>query len=214
MESVCSGRISHSCTFDYLSEEPWSRTYVMLMIVFAYVLPLSVITCCYTLIFTYVSGHDTMLRDRKPGKQTEDSIRRRETQLARVVIISVFFWTMAWTPYATISVLGLTSRQEVLTPTTTMIPALFAKLSTVYNPLIYAVSHPSYRQEIARRLPWLCSRIGLSAKDSTHLSVTSIITRGEPISRASFRKVKAASLKHSTLLITKQSLREVKSTDV
>lgn len=41
----------------------------MLMIVFAYVLPLSVISCCYGLIYTYVSRHDAMLREGKPGKQ-------------------------------------------------------------------------------------------------------------------------------------------------
>lgn len=45
-----------------------------------------------------------------------------------------------------VSLLGVTSWHSVLTPMATALPALFAKLSTVYNPFIYAISHPKYRQ--------------------------------------------------------------------
>ena len=47
---------------------------------------------------------------------------------------------------AVVSLMGISSYHAWLTPLATMLPALFAKLSTVYNPLIYAVSHPRYRQ--------------------------------------------------------------------
>ncbi|XP_063840017.1 LOW QUALITY PROTEIN: melanopsin-A-like [Scylla paramamosain] len=90
-----------SCTFDYLTEEPWSRIYVFLLFVFAYVVPLTVITVCYSLIYFSVFRHDHLLvRDNVLTKSTCWTLHRRETQLARVVVISVLFWALAWTPYA------------------------------------------------------------------------------------------------------------------
>ena len=45
-----------------------------------------------------------------------------------------------------VSLLGVSSWYSLLTPLATALPALFAKLSTVYNPFIYAISHHKYRQ--------------------------------------------------------------------
>ncbi|XP_071546445.1 rhodopsin-like [Panulirus ornatus] len=145
-----------SCTFDYLSDEPWSRLYVFLMFMFAYVIPLAVISWCYSCIYFSVSRHDRRLIKENQMAVNSLNIHQRETQLARVVLTSVGFWTMAWTPYAVVALLGVFSWSSALTPINTMLPALFAKLSTLYNPFIYAVSHHRYRQEVARRLPWLC----------------------------------------------------------
>ncbi|KAG7176295.1 Opsin-like, partial [Homarus americanus] len=127
------------------------------MFVFAYVLPLSVISCCYKLIFTSVARHNQQVI--KENEMNSLNIQQRETQLARVVITTVGFWIMAWTPYAVVSLLGVFSWRGALTPVSTMLPAVFAKLSTVCNPFIYAVSHPRYRQELSHRLPWLCCRV-------------------------------------------------------
>ncbi|XP_037792552.1 lateral eye opsin-like [Penaeus monodon] len=148
-----------SCTFDYLSGDAWSRSYVVALFLAAYIVPLAVIACCYVHIVISVNRHDEDIlnHERAQGEGVKyTNLQRREAQLARVVFTSVFFWALAWTPYAVISMLGVFSWHSALTPLATMLPALFAKLSTVYNPFIYAVSHPRYRQELGRRLPWLC----------------------------------------------------------
>ncbi|XP_050692044.1 rhodopsin-like [Eriocheir sinensis] len=180
-----------SCTFDYLTEEPLSRVYVMLLFVFAYVVPLGVITTCYCFIYVFVSRHDhLLLKENVLTRRTCLTLHRRETQLARVVVTSVLFWTLAWTPYAVVSLLGALSWRSHLTPLSTMLPAVFAKLSTVYNPFIYAVSHPTYRQELARRLPGVCCKLGLvkggaagaETEFSRHYSLSSITSRCEMLS--------------------------------
>ncbi|CAL4120345.1 unnamed protein product, partial [Meganyctiphanes norvegica] len=147
-----------SCTFDYLSRDMWSRAYVILLFFVAYIFPLTVICCCYVKIVVSVNKHDEALlaSSRSEGvRHTSRNFQRREAQLARVVFTSVFFWVLAWTPYAIMVLLGLFSFDNLLTPLTAMLPALFAKLFTVYNPFIYAVSHPKFRQEVAKKLPWL-----------------------------------------------------------
>ncbi|XP_047490946.1 rhodopsin-like [Penaeus chinensis] len=169
-----------SCTFDYLNDDLWSRSYVFVLFVGAYLLPLAIITICYGRIFSSVSRHDQKVaRENDLGDLSSVNFHRRETQLARVVIISVWFWAMAWTPYAVISLMGILSWRENLTPLASMLPALFAKLSTVYNPFIYAVSHPRYRQELAVRLPWLCCRLPIerSYSMSRQRSLTSTVSR-------------------------------------
>lgn len=169
-----------SCTFDYLNEDLWSRSYVFVLFIGAYLLPLATITICYGRIFSSVSRHDQKVaRENDLGDLSSVNFHRRETQLARVVIISVWFWAMAWTPYAVVSLMGILSWRDNLTPLATMLPALFAKLSTVYNPFIYAVSHPRYRQELAVRLPWLCCRLPMerSYSMSRQRSLTSTVSR-------------------------------------
>ncbi|XP_045118889.1 rhodopsin-like isoform X4 [Portunus trituberculatus] len=207
-----------SCTFDYLTEEPWSRIYVFLLFVFAYVVPLCVITVCYSLIYFSVSRHDHLLvRDNVLTKSTCLTLHRRETQLARVVVISVLFWALAWTPYAVVSLLGALSCRTALTPFSTMLPAVFAKLSTVYNPLIYAVSHPTYRQELVRRLPGVCCKLGLVKGEEspcTHHSLSSNASRCEFLSRTSsvgnialrsFRKSKPTSYRPNRRVVRASS---------
>ncbi|XP_076066045.1 rhodopsin-like [Oratosquilla oratoria] len=174
-----------SCTFDYLSTDLLSRTYVMMLCLAAYVTPLAVIGFCYGHILLAVRRHDRVLtrHERTQGEGvTFGNIHRREVQLARVVFTSVFFWVVAWTPYAVISIFGVLAWTSFLTPFTTMLPALFAKASAVYNPVIYAVSHPKYRQELSRRFPLLCpwsdditlSHSSASNRSSTKSDVSSV----------------------------------------
>ncbi|CAL4131331.1 unnamed protein product, partial [Meganyctiphanes norvegica] len=145
-----------SCSFDYLSDDPWTRGYVYFLMVGAYILPLTIIIACYGFIYASVHQHNHRMKSKEDSKESRvsKSIQRRERQLARVVILSVIFWTIAWTPYAVVSMMGVFSWTVYLTPLCTMLPALFAKLSTVYNPFIYAVSHPRYRKGISNKIVW------------------------------------------------------------
>ncbi|XP_063593058.1 uncharacterized protein LOC134770118 [Penaeus indicus] len=47
-----------SCTFDYLSGDAWSRSYVVSLFLAAYLVPLAVIACCYVHIVVSVNRHD------------------------------------------------------------------------------------------------------------------------------------------------------------
>lgn len=45
---------------------------------------------------------------------------------------------------------GVAGNHENITPLVTMLPALLAKSASCYNPFVYAISHPKFRQ--VRRL--------------------------------------------------------------
>lgn len=57
-----------------------------------------------------------------------------------------------WTPYSLISLLGISGHTDLLTPLSSMLPALFAKTAACVDPFIYSLNHPKIRQEIIFRL--------------------------------------------------------------
>ena len=77
-----------------------------------------------------------------------DSKARTEMRLIRCAATLIFVWTVAWTPYATIALLGIFSDASLITPIRSMLPALFCKSASVIDPYIYSCSHPKYRSEI------------------------------------------------------------------
>ena len=58
---------------------------------------------------------------------------------AKTVLIVVFLFCLSWMPYAIISLIGVYGDQSMITPLASAIPGLFAKASTIYNPVIYAI---------------------------------------------------------------------------
>lgn len=61
----------------------------------------------------------------------------------------------AWTPYGVMSLIGAFGDKSLLTPGVTMIPACACKFVACLDPYVYAISHPKYRIELQKRLPWL-----------------------------------------------------------
>nr|QYF06590.1 rhabdomeric opsin [Acutuncus antarcticus] len=59
---------------------------------------------------------------------------RREIVAAKGTFIVVMCWTIAWTPYAVVALLGFASYTSLLTPLVAQLPAVFAKTAAVYNP--------------------------------------------------------------------------------
>ena len=67
-----------------------------------------------------------------------------------VMISSGFL--IAWTPYVSVSFWSMfhSQEQDHMTPLITLLPCLFAKSSTVYNPVIYFIFQRTTRQELRR----------------------------------------------------------------
>ena len=73
---------------------------------------------------------------------------KREIKLIKMVGIIVVMFILAWTPYAVVTLaaqLG-TNIEAYINPYTTSLPALFAKTSSVYKPLIYSLNNKDFRR--------------------------------------------------------------------
>ncbi|KAI1303687.1 Opsin, ultraviolet-sensitive [Halotydeus destructor] len=160
-----------SCTFDYLSRGPGSRVFVAIFFVGAWLLPMILIVYSYVMIMHTVRQSGKQFRDgpsdvkgtaghlgavrclsalssNSTAKKARPSVRTTELRLARCALTLITLWTMAWTPYALVALVGIFGDQSLITPMTSMMPAVFAKLASILDPYVYGFSHPRYRQEI------------------------------------------------------------------
>ncbi|NP_001301103.1 ocellar opsin-like isoform X1 [Limulus polyphemus] len=151
-----------SCTFDYLTKDTHSRSYVVIYATAVYFLPLFITIYCYFFIVRAVADHERSLRE-QAKKMNVTSLRangdqqgaRAEIRLAKIAMFNVGLWFVAWTPYLIIAFNGIFSDGTKLTPLATIWGSVFAKANSVYNPIVYGISHPKYRVALKAKLPWL-----------------------------------------------------------
>nr|XP_023013026.1 opsin-2-like [Leptinotarsa decemlineata] len=151
-----------TCTFDYLTRTFDIRLFVASIFTFSYVLPMSMIIYFYSQIVSKVFSHEKALRE-QAKKMNVESLRANQQQqnesaelrIAKAALTVCFMFVASWTPYAVLALIGAFGDQSLLTPTVSMIPACTCKLVACIDPFIYAISHPRYRVELQKRLPWL-----------------------------------------------------------
>lgn len=151
-----------SCTIDYLSKDFKSASYTIIYAIFVYFIPLFTLVYHYSYIVGAVATHEKTLRE-QAKKMNVASLRANvdaskqnaEIRIAKVAMTTVFLWFMAWTPYLILAWLGILTSGEMLTPLTSIWGAVFAKSAACYNPIVYALSHPKYRQALFKKFPSL-----------------------------------------------------------
>ncbi|XP_039749856.1 opsin, ultraviolet-sensitive-like [Pararge aegeria] len=146
-----------SCSFDYLTDEIPPRYFIFVFFCAGWLAPLCIISFCYTRILCIVSGTRNMssknqeqrLSSRHVKEQTK---RKAELKLAFLVIVVIALFFVSWTPYAVIALLGIFGKRDLITPLTSMIPALFCKTAACINPFIYIITHPKFKKELQKLL--------------------------------------------------------------
>jgi len=160
-----------TCSYDFLSPGLNERTFILFAYIFNYFTPLLLISVFYYSIVKAVVAHEAALKAqakkmnvdslRSAGKDNEESA---EVKIAKVAITNVLLWFTIWTPYAAISALPALGYQSALTPLLSQLPSFMAKTASCINPIVYAVSHPKFREAMAKELP--CFGIGEKPKGS------------------------------------------------
>ncbi len=112
-------------------------------------------------------------------------------QLSVAVCVGFF---AAWSPYALVSMWAAFGHFENIPPMAFAIPAVFAKSSTLYNPLIYLLLKPNFRHLLCkdmRSLRGLCMHYCLcqcfshwNYRPSLALSLQPLRRRGKSISES------------------------------
>ncbi|XP_072947453.1 opsin-2 [Epargyreus clarus] len=151
-----------SCTFDYLTDTFDTKLFVASIFFCSYCFPMTMIIYFYSGIVKQVFAHEAALRA-QAKKMNVESLRSNqstgaetaEIRIAKAALTVCFLFVASWTPYGVMSLIGAFGNKELLTPGVTMIPAVACKTVACIDPWVYAISHPKYRQELQRRMPWL-----------------------------------------------------------
>jgi len=151
-----------TCGYDYLSQDMNRKSFLMFAFLFNYMTPLIFITFFYTKIVKAVVMHEAALKA-QAKKMNVDSLRSNaddgkesaEVRIAKVAITNVMLWVVIWTPYAFINLIGSFGNAAIVTPLVSQIPSFCAKAACCLNPVIYAISHPKYREALQKEVPCL-----------------------------------------------------------
>jgi len=167
-----------ACGTDYLAQDFNSQLYLYIYGFWVYYIPLFFTIYCYSFIIKAVASHEQQMRE-QAKKMGVKSLRSDDAQktsaecrLAKVALTTVSLWFMAWTPYMVINFTGMVDRDRI-NPLFTIWGSLFAKANAVYNPIVYAISHPKYRAALEKKLPCLAC---VSEQDSDNTSAGSTAT--------------------------------------
>lgn len=74
-------------------------------------------------------------------------VSKAETKVALMVAVMIIAFLTAWTPYAVLALLIAFGDPDIVTPGVAVIPALMAKSSICYNPIIYAGLNPQVSKQ-------------------------------------------------------------------
>ncbi|XP_058491273.1 opsin 7, group member a [Solea solea] len=144
-----------ACCIDWTQSNQHStaRSYTVVLFTFCYILPCCAIVASYTgILVTVHTTRKTM--ERHASRQTQmSSIQTIIVKLSVAVCISFF---AAWSPYAVVSMWAAFGHIDNIPPLAFAMPAMFAKSSTIYNPIIYLMLRPTFRRMMHRDMGALC----------------------------------------------------------
>ena len=94
-----------------------------------------------------VRNYSENLNAIKPLKNSSNN-SKKEIKLIKMVSLIILMFVVAWTPYAVVTLAAqlCTNIETYINPYTTSLPALFAKTSSIYNPLIYTLNNKDFRR--------------------------------------------------------------------
>nr|BAQ54722.1 opsin, long-wavelength sensitive type [Orthetrum albistylum] len=166
-----------ACGTDYLTKDWFHKSYILVYSVFCYWLPLATIIYSYTFIVQAVAAHEKTMRE-QAKKMNVASLRSADAQntsaeckLAKIALMTISLWFMAWTPYLIINFSGIFETMTI-SPLVTIWGSVFAKANAVYNPIVYGISHPKYRAALNEKLPFLVCGSADSPSDTSSTTTT------------------------------------------
>ncbi|KAL3280340.1 hypothetical protein HHI36_017829 [Cryptolaemus montrouzieri] len=142
-----------SCSFDYLTDNKKIRTFIFSFFTAAWVIPMLIISFSYinivrTVIFKTKGKKLGAFKNESFRHVKEEEKNKQEIRLAFIVFSIILLWFAAWTPYATVALLGISGQKHLITPMSSMIPAMFCKTASCLDPFIYALSHTKFKREL------------------------------------------------------------------
>ncbi|AWP19761.1 putative opsin-5-like [Scophthalmus maximus] len=144
--------LSCSITWRHLKHE--GVDFIISMFSFNLVVPFVTIVGCYfgiaiKLYFIYKNSLDN-------NSQVPIVVKLHRRLLVIAVLISVGF-IGCWAPYSMVSMWSIFHESSNIPPEVSLLPCMFAKSSTVYNPMVYYIFSKNFKREV-KQLGQMCFR--------------------------------------------------------
>nr|BAQ54764.1 opsin, pteropsin type [Macromia amphigena] len=124
-----------SCSVNWESKTFSATTYIIFLFAMGLVVPLIVIS------FSYLNIIWTM----KKNATAMGRVTKAECRVTVMVFVMIVAFLVAWTPYSVLALLVAFGDASLISPGVAVVPALMAKSSICYNPIIYVGLNTQFR---------------------------------------------------------------------
>ncbi|XP_028849702.1 opsin 7, group member d isoform X1 [Denticeps clupeoides] len=136
-----------ACCIDWYapSENLLAMSYIVCLFIFCYVLPCTVIFSSYTFILLTVRGSRQAVQQHvSPQTKTTNA----HTLIVKLSVAVCIGFLGAWSPYAVVAMWAAFVETSLVPPVAFALAAIFAKSSTIYNPVVYLLFKPNFRKSL------------------------------------------------------------------
>uniref|UniRef100_A0A8C5M6N1 G-protein coupled receptors family 1 profile domain-containing protein n=1 Tax=Leptobrachium leishanense TaxID=445787 RepID=A0A8C5M6N1_9ANUR len=113
---------------------------------------------------------------------------KMEKKITLMAVLVSFGFLFSWSPYAIVSFWSMFHSSKHIPPVVTLLPCLFAKSSTAFNPIIYYLFSKSFRQKV-KQLKCCCGWRIWSENSAENPAVSVIWTGRDNIQISSILKI-------------------------
>ncbi|XP_056913038.1 opsin 7, group member a [Takifugu flavidus] len=140
-----------ACCIDWRlsNQHSTARSYTVALFIFCYILPCCIIVASYSNILMRVHSSRKHMERHSSRQAHMTSIQTIIVKLSVAICIG---FLAAWSPYAVVSMWAAFGPVDSIPPLAFAMPAMFAKSSTIYNPIIYLTLRPNIRRVMCRDL--------------------------------------------------------------
>lgn len=142
-----------SCCFDFITKTVENRSFIIYLFSFGFVGPVGLICYYYIRLYTEICRLDNArcarlqrinrLLHQQPGTQ---HMLEKKIRSLKVILLNIVAFLAAWTPFAVVALIGQFSPTMKLIPAAVTVPAVFAKSSTAYMPIIFGICDPQCKR--------------------------------------------------------------------
>ncbi|XP_013400870.1 visual pigment-like receptor peropsin [Lingula anatina] len=137
-----------SCCINWYSKDPQDLSYIVTIMVFCLFVPMAVMSFTYGRI--YITIKNSHQPSASTGKNSSGKFsrrkRKRQTKMLKMIIAMTVAFLLSWSPYAIVSLWAAFDDLRHIPPTSDVIPALLAKASVIWNPIIYVAMNQQFRE--------------------------------------------------------------------
>ncbi|KAM3838027.1 opsin-5-like [Diretmus argenteus] len=131
-------------------------SYIVCLFLFCYALPCTIIFLSYTFILLTVRGsHQAVQQHVSP----QTKITNAHALIVKLSVAVCIGFLGAWSPYAVVAMWAGFGDATQVPPAAFALAAIFAKSSTIYNPMVYLLFKPNFRKCLARDTSTIRQRI-------------------------------------------------------
>ena len=140
-----------TCSVKWDSSLPSDQAYFGVIIFTFYFLPLAVISFCYYKIHQVAKQIVVNTPSGVASMTSRQVLQRKHHKSAFYFLAIIAAFLLPWTPYATVSFLLILRRK--INPVATTACSVFAKISFLLNPMLYAIYHRKFRRRLILSVP-------------------------------------------------------------